>query len=299
MEGFDLNTELEKTTGGVVKTVDDIYNLQKEAAEAKAQLESAYPNEFTKKIAEFYKSGVDNGRIKSWVDLHFIGDDIEPEQAIAMQLRMKYPSLTEQDVKFDLQDKFPVPKRDDFDTEVDYESAVERRKSKIKMASMEAMEFLKSQRASMEAPKADPQAELRRAQQAAAWGQLAQNIMAQPTELSFSMEDEKIGGKYEFKYTPQVDEATKAAVTQNLVQQAVQAGLEVNEASLKQLMGTRDLILRNLYHEDMLQHVVRDLYAELGRFYAQKNVSRQPIGRGTANPVAPAKGMPKPKNGMV
>lgn len=299
MEGFDLNSELEKTTGGVVKTVDDIYSLQKEAAAAKAELESAYPNEFTKRIADFYKSGADNQKVKTWVELHFMGEDVAPEKAIEMQLRMKYPTLTAEDVKYDLQSKFPLPKRDDFDTEVQFEEATAQRNARLKMASMEALDFLKEQKASMETVKRDDQADLRRAQMTTAWSQMAANVMSQPVELSFSMEDEKIGGKYEFKYAPQIDEATKVAVTQNLVQQAVQAGLELNEANLKQIMGSRDLILRNIYHEEMLQHLVRDLYAELGRFYTQKNVSRQPIGRGTPNPPAPAKQMPKPKNGMV
>ena len=302
-EGFNpeqFNQTLKQVTG-----VDDYQQLtaiQKKAAqfnevqtqltetqrkyaelEGKSQL-SPYANEFVQQIDQFFRAGRDEGEIRKYLELHTkdVGA-MQPLDAIVQKMVMENPGITESDARLLAESEYepgtPLgPDATDAD-KVRHQRDVAKLEAKMKIEGGQAKKWLSEQMKGFDSPEVKQRREeVQRNQQelAGRWSKVA-NVLVDPKafgdgiKLGFSIEDEKIGGKYEHpgfepKMTPEIQNQLSGLIAQYAMDQKI----PLNDESVPQLMEYRNAILRNYFFDDYMKSIMVDYHAEISKALVQQ-----------------------------
>jgi hypothetical protein len=123
---FNLDSELEKISGGAIKTKDQLSSLletsrrsieletrlrtyEEENTNLKARAETnPFANDFTKKLNDLYASNANESQIQAFMAINKVNiDELSPLQASSLALQVKF-GLTPEDAEIYLRDKYGV-----------------------------------------------------------------------------------------------------------------------------------------------------------------------------------------------
>jgi len=280
--------------------------LSQQLQEQKAQSElSPFANPMVERINKFFKEGKDEGDVRRFLQVQAMDtDNLDYGDAVKQRMRMEYPHLEASEIEAAFEDRYgQMPKEDDEDAE----KKRARIMAKIKMDGQEAKRWLEEQKVSFDNPEAQQQAaeQKQKAERfQKAWGSVAQAIAANETQLKWGAEDNKIGGAYQFEYTPKIGEQEQKQIASMVRDYAVQNNLPLNEESLPALNEYKEAVLWNMYRDDYLKHMAMDMYASLQeRFVKQapagKAVPKGSEGSRNPKPTPQPKKQVKPKRGYM
>ena len=302
-EQSEFNARLAKLTEGSYNNFDSIkddlafkskYN---ELLPKYQQLETAaqadpFANDLSRRVNDMFNNGADRAAIKRYMDIHFMDfDKMDPLDLIAHEMAMGEIPYTQEQIQFQLESKYPMPNKDDFeDDEAGYQRALDRRKMQISIDAKQSVVKLQGMQADMGDGKAKEQQQIEETRRAALqqnWQQIGRSLSESSAALSFSIDDaEKMGGKYEFAFNP--PEVDHDLVSRVLAEQATAAGLPLKEESIPQLKEMHQSILWNLYRPQFMEAMATDLFAKLKEHFVQTRLSGKPPTPPPARPKKPA-----------
>lgn len=275
--------------------------LQQKYQEAQTKLNvNPYPNELVENLAKMYQEGADESRVKQYLRIQTMDFNDNPLDVIRQQIQVENPKYTKEMVDDLLEERFgSEPNQED----EQYDYLKKKRDTKIQRAALEAEEFLKGQLANTTNPEAERQRQEREAYQGRlkeAWSTVLNSAPIAP--LNFSFDSKDVGGNYQFKFEPPKDPAKEAKVNEILQNFAVQNNIRPTAEGWQQLQAQRENLMWNIYRQEFLEHMARDMYASVResmvRERAQPKVSQPPVKQVPPRPQPKQSGkFPVPQKG--
>lgn len=252
--------------------------------EAKQKL-SPFANPFVEKLNGMFSEETPREQINKFMYLHSQDiDGMDYGKAVALKLQMENPSLDEDDVDYKMEEMFgALPAEDD----ENYSKVAGKIANKLKVAGKEAKNWLKQQMASFDDPgaqQARQEANQKKEAHRQAWETVAGRMAASEASLSHKLEDEKIGGTYAFEYNPKLSEEQSSQVSKMIADYAIQNNLPLNESSLPKLREYRQAILRTMFMDDYINHMLRDAFASFQEHFVKQYSAPGQIQKGSAPP---------------
>lgn len=165
---FDINAELEKISGGAIKSKDEIaaildkankladfeskhQTLEQQNAELKAKVDAnPFANDFTKKLNDLYKSGATETQIQAFTKINAVDDldTLSATDARILALQVKN-GLTPDEARIYLNSSYKL-NPDEYD-----EATINAENIRLKVDAQGDREFLKTHKAEVSAPPVD------------------------------------------------------------------------------------------------------------------------------------------------
>lgn len=165
---FDLNAELEKISGGAIKSKDEIAAILEKAskiddfenryktleqtnADLKAKAEAnPFANDFTKKLNDLYKAGANDSQIQAFTQLNKVADldTLSPADARILALQVKI-GLTSDEARTYLNSTYKL-NPDEYD-----DDTINAETIRLKVDAQGDREFLKTHKAEVSTPPVD------------------------------------------------------------------------------------------------------------------------------------------------
>ena len=286
-----FNEQLAKFTGGKVNSLDVVkealsYRQKYEEVAPKFQeLQSKaavdpFANDLAKTVNNMFAEGKDRSFVKKYVDLHFMDiDSMDGLDIIAREMEMGKIPYTAEQIKYQLNNKYPMPKKEDFeDDEAGYNNALNNRKMQIDIDAKASAVNLQSMMSDMGDGKIEQQQQEeseRRAALVNGWSQVGASLSQSASTIKFTMDDAKrIGGAYSFEFKPK--NVDHDLISQVLANQAAEAGLPLTKESIPKLQDMHQSILWNLYRDEYLEAMASDMYASLQEHFVRSKSSSGP-----------------------
>ena len=294
-EAERYKSELEQLQGKYSETA-----RQMESLKAKAEL-SPFANPLVERINEYFKENRDPEEARRFLELHTLDvANLSGEAAYRQMLKMQNPGYSQEMVDRVIEKEFgPLPADDDPQAA----AKLRQRNLDIEIEGTKAKNWLSEQTASFEDPKKqEQQARIQeeKARFSRAWGMVAKELAQTESELMFKVDDPKAGGGYYFGYKPKLDQETSEQLSQMVAQYAVEKQLPLTRESEKELQNYKEALLWNLYREDFLAHMARDMYSSMQKRLVESHSGGfQPTGgserEGQRSVEKPERRFPEPE----
>jgi hypothetical protein len=285
VESYEQISELRQKADRLSEVQQQMNEIQRKYAEleGKSQL-SPYANEFVQQIDSFFREGRQEGEIRKYLELHTKDvTSMQPMDAIVQKMIMENPGIGEADARLLVESEYePGTTLGPEATEAEkarHQKEKARLEAKMKVEGGQAKKWLADQMKGFDSPEVKQkreEAQRRQQDMVQRWSKVA-NVLVDPKafddgiKLDFSLDDDKIGGKYEHpgfepKLTPEIQQQLSGLI----VQYAMENNIPLSDEYVPQLMEYRNAVLRNYFFDDFIKSVLVDYHAEISKALLQQ-----------------------------
>jgi hypothetical protein len=298
---FDEAKYLSEVTGGLISSREEIPAFIERAKAAdevvtlREQLQTAYPNEFTKSLSEMVRAGASPDQLKSFIDLGLVEDisAIDDTEALIKAAYLKESDiLSAEDARLLIEGKYPKSAEDlaiekglsDEEAERQFKRLEIERKREVK----QAKEFLQGFKKDVyeNVVTGGSKAKIENAQKA--WQPTLPAIGKQllSEAISLKVADEKAG--IDFNFEIKLPKEFVDNVVASIPSWAANAGLEVNGESVATIVEESKKAYIASNYKNILETVARDAYSNALKKITEEysNPNKPGTPQGTLKPVA-------------